>query len=474
MNLSRSIFKTFGSKAIGSLLTFIGVAIFARALAPEQLGKYFLFQGVVLLLALPADLGLRGALEKRMSEGGNEATKLSTTIVIKVVIILFISTLILFFRNRLNDYIGLEVALFIIIGIIIKESYSLVEHLLRGEMKVERAAELSIIRKAVWLLSGLIMIFIYSVGVHGIIYAFIIGGFVALVWGIHLCETVISTPSLGTAFSLIDYAKYDAISGIGSSLFNWIDILIIGYFLSSELVSAYEIAWQLSSITILLSVSVRTAIFPQFSAWSDQKKFEQIERTLTKSITLSLLLVVPAFIGGVLLSENLLTVIYGSEYSIAVSVFVVLMGVRLIQTLGHTVGRTLQAIGYPNQAAYATITGGIINIIFNVILVWLYGILGAAIGTLLAYIILEGLRFRYLKNHIDVNIDHFEILGTLLSSIIMGGAIYYVKNKIIINSSLRLTLVIMFGASLFFIIILASSTMRNNLFELVNMLRQEK
>ena len=472
MDLIRSIFKTFGSKAIGSLVMFIGVAIFARTLAPEQLGKYFLFQGVVLLLAIPADLGLRGALEKRMSEGGSEATKFSTTIAIKAIIILFLSATVFLLQNRLNNYIGLNVAYLVIIGIIIKESYSLIEHLLRGEMKVERAAELSIIRKVIWLLSGLIMVFIYKEGVYGIIYAFIIGCFVALVWGIYLCETAISTPSLGTAYSLIDYAKYDAISGIGSSLFNWIDILIIGYFLSSELVSAYEIAWQLSSITILLSASVRTAIFPQFSAWSDQKKFEQIKTILTKSITLSLLLVIPAFIGGVILSESLLTVIYGNKYSIAVSVFVVLMGVRLIQTLGHTIGRTLQAIGYPNQAAYATITGGILNIIFNVIFVWLYGIIGAAIGTLLAYVILEGLRFRYLNSHIDINVDYFEILGILLSSIIMGGAIYYLKQQVIIDSFSRLILVVMFGGLLFFITILASSTMRGYIFELFDIISE--
>lgn len=463
MNLGRSIVKMFGAQMISSAASFVGIAIFARTIGAYQLGIFFLFQAVVNLLSLPADAGLRGALEKRISEGNRGPDFLATMALMKLVPLAVVLIGILLFRGKLQAYIGADVVVYVVVALIVDEAYFLVQAVLRGELRVGDAADMMAMRQTLWVVLGTIAVWGLDFGARGIIYAYILGALVAFLYGLHLRATPLGTPSAETARSLFDYAKFDIVAGAGSKLYSWLDVLVIGFFLTQTEVGAYETAWRLSVAAVMFGIAIRTSIFPQFSDWSRSENVQRISSTLTVMITGSLFLVIPAFVGVLLFSNELLGIIFGQEFVIASVALVILMGHRIFQALNQTVGRTLQAIDRPDLAAYATGAGIAANVVLNVALVSQFGIEGAAAATFLSFALMTLIRTRYLTRYVPVRFAVRDIGWCVLAAIVMGIALYAIKTGYEVTNAYELVAVVAVGVGIYFAVVMLSDSLRGKI-----------
>lgn len=444
MNLKRSILSVFGAEAFGSLIMFVGIAVFANILSPEKLGIFFLFRGLVNILSFVGDLGIGGALEKRMSEGDAKSEKFTTAIVLIIPLLSLLVCTILYLKPMLTSYIGTDITYILILGLISEITYNTVANSLNGELKVAEVGKLDMVRRFIWFFGGVLLIW-GGVGRNPLMYSYIIGVGVSAIAGISILNTSISFPRAETARSLFQYAKYDIVTGTGSKLYNWFDVLIIGAFLAPEFVAAYETAWAFSSTSIILGKAIQTTIIPQFSAWAAENKFNKIKESLDYMVIGALSLVIPSFFGVLAISEELLIYIYGREYAIAANVLIILMTVRITQAFGQTIGRTLNAIDRPDQAAYSIIIGGILNMSLNVVLVWKFGLIGAAIATFFSYVIVEWIRYQYLKSNIPVYIPVKRIGWCIFSSVVMLIVLLIIEEYYSITNIYSLLLMVSIG-----------------------------
>jgi O-antigen/teichoic acid export membrane protein len=463
MNLVESILKLFGARIFTSIMGFIGLAYFAQTLGANELGVFFLFQGVVSILMLPANFGLRAALEKRMSGSESGSSYLSTTIVLKSIPITIVAACVLLFRTELNSYVGASIAVLIVISLIVEEAHQMIIHLLRGEMRVSRSADILLLRQLVWVIGGAVTIEIFKYGAKGLIYTWILSAAVSFVIGLYIRSTPLGQPSRSNARSLFDYAKFDVVSGAGSTLFSWLDVVVIGFVLTQMEVGAYETAWRLSAAAVMFGLAIRNAIFPQISAWDSRGDQKKISNTLTDMITASLFFVIPSFVGIALLSEELLGIIFGQEFVIAAAALSVLIGQKLFQALNQTVGRTLQAINHPDLAAYAMVVGILSNLILNFALVTRYGLVGAAIATITSYGLMTCLRTHFLRKHLPVKFEWRDIGWCVTGATVMGVAVWLLKSRIAINTLPVLMMVVLFGAAVYFVTVLISPSLREKI-----------
>lgn len=461
MNLVKSIIKLFGARIFTSISGFVGLAYFARTLGPNELGVFFLFQGVVNILMLPANFGLRAALEKRISGSESGSDYLSTTIVLKLLPITVVGTSVLLFRGELNNYVGANVGVLVVVALIIEEAYQMVTHLLRGELRVSKSADILLLRQLVWVIGGGVSIEIFEYGAKGLIYTWVLGAAISFVIGLYIRSTPLGQPTRSKARSLLDYAKFDVVSGAGSTLFSWLDVVVIGFVLTQTKVGAYETAWRLSAVAVMFGLAIRNVIFPQISAWDSRGNREKVANMLTEMITASLFFVIPSFVGIVLLSEELLGIIFGQEFVIAAAALSVLTGQKLFQALNQTVGRTLQAIDFPDLAAYAMVAGILSNLLLNFVLVTLYGLVGAAIATITSYGLMISLRTYFLRQHLPVKFEWSDIGWCVTSAAVMGTVIWLIKSRIAIDTLPILTAVVLVGAAVYFVTVLISSSIRS-------------
>ncbi len=467
MNLARSSVKLFLANTVGAGLQFLGITFFARELGASQMGIFFLFQALLGILAIPADFGLRGAVEKRISEGNSPGQFLSSAIVLKLVPIIVIVLGILLSRPWLNSYIGAEVAVLLALAIVLQEVAQLSIVVLKGELRVGETAVLNVANQAIWVGGGALLIS-YGLEAEAMIYSLLVGLGIMLIWGWYKSSVILEKPTVSHVRSLFDYGRYNVVSSIGGYFYSWMDVAIIGLFLTQAHVGAYEVAWRVTAVSILFSNAIAMTIFPQVSEWSADGANDRIESLIAVVMTPSLFFVIPAFFGTVMFSQEILQFIFGQEYTTAAVVLIVLMGDKVFQAIQLVVGRSLQAINKPGLAARATVVSVVSNAVLNVVFVLEFGILGAAFATVASSLLNDLLHLIYLRRFIRVRFPHREISECVLAALVMTGALLLIEAVYKIGSLVDLAGFIFVGVIIYCITALLLPNLRPRALEMTN------
>lgn len=446
MDLSRSALKIFLAKGGNAVVFFAGITVFARELGPSQIGIFFLFQTVLGLTTIVADFGVRGALEKRLSEGQQPGTMVATAIALKLVTIAGAAGMILLIRPYLNQYLGGEYAAYLVIALIVQEFADLFIQAVRGELRVGETAIIEFAREVTWATSGLILVSA-GYGVTGLIYGLILGSTMAACWAFFKLETRVGRPAELSAWSLYDYAKYYFLSSVSGQVYQWMDVAIIGLFLTYADVGAYEVAWEVTLLVLLVSKTLSITLFPQMSQWSAEAAVDRIEAVVPDAIGVALFLSIPAFVGIFVLNYEVLSVIFGPEYTIAAGVIVVLMVEKVFQSVNDVFGSTLRGIDRVDLVARAVVVTIAVNLVLNVVLVLTIGLVGAALATMTAAIVQTLLNGRYLSQNITLRLPYRLIAWSIVNAATMGVIVAGVRLLLPFEGMILLAICVGVGAA---------------------------
>lgn len=472
MNLVKSALQLIASRAFKSVLGFLAVVIFSRELGASALGIYYPFLALLGILSIPANFGINGATEKRISEGKNKSEYLGTALAVKVPLALAICILIYAGRDYVNLYLGADLALLLAFTLFLDQIGGLSLPVLRGELRVGVTSVIEILRPLGWLVVGLALHTV-GYGVTGLVYGYLIGTLAILLIGWWKVSIEIGRPTYKQAQSLLNFGKYSLILVLGGYIFSWIDVSILTLFsisnpsITRAEIGAYENAWRLSLIVIMASRAISTTIFPQFSQWDSQDATNQIEKVIPKAALPSILIVIPSFIGISIISKDLLRILFGQEFTVAWLALIILSGGMILQSIHGIIAKPLQALNRPDLSAYATVISILTNIILNIILIWKYGIEGAAIATSISFSVNTLLHIRYLRGFLNIKLPLREAVWSLVASVVMGVCVYGLRLIVSMESIFDLLLLVFCAIVVYSVIILMYSPIRNNLFQTI-------
>jgi len=163
------------------------------------------------------------------------------------------------------------------------------------------------------------------------------------------------------------------------------DVLLLGFFVSRPLVAAYEIAWRVSSVLLVVTQAFAANIVPQVSAWDAEGRRDRVGRFLATGLLVTLAFVVPGAAGAALLSGEILTFVFGEGVRTGAVALIVLAGGRALETVADLLGRLVMGLDVPEVGARASVVMLVANVGFNLALVPVFGIVGAAIGTVVSF-----------------------------------------------------------------------------------------
>ncbi|WP_324759927.1 lipopolysaccharide biosynthesis protein [Haloarcula montana] len=380
LNFARAGGLLLGLELFGTVVGFLSTVYFATELGAARLGVFFLFEAVLSTLATFGDFGLRGAVEKRISEGAAPSQILGAALALKLALIGTLGVVVFLFRDLVNGYVGADIALLLIVTTVLYELSTLTVHVLRAELRTDETALLYFLRLVTYVVVA-VSLLQFGFGVRALLYGVVAGYVVLLVAGVSRVSIHPARPAWEHVRTLVDYAKFNGIWGLGGHVYNTMDLLVIGFFLSSAHVAGYELAWRVTLMTAVVGGVVANTVFAQLSAWSASGEYEQIRTTLREGTTASLFLVIPAFAGVALLSEELLGLVFGPEYVLAAAAFVVLMGEKVVAAVNIVLDAAVRAVDRPDIGAGATVVSLTLNVVLNLVLVPRYGLVGGAVAT---------------------------------------------------------------------------------------------
>lgn len=199
------------------------------------------------------------------------------------------------------------------------------------------------------------------------------------------------------------------------------DRYIIGIFLGSAFVGYYQPAYVLGNIITMFSAPMQLFLPAALSKYYDEGRVPDVESVLSHSMKYFLALAIPSTFGLSLLSKPLLTILSTSE--IASTGYLVTPFVASSALLAGSITIFSHVIIIQKKTNLIGLTwamAAVVNIGLNLIFVPLIGILGAAITTLLAFLIAFMMMARYSRKYLPFNIDIRFISKSLMASVVMS------------------------------------------------------
>jgi O-antigen/teichoic acid export membrane protein len=262
-------------------------------------------------------------------------------------------------------------------------------------------------------------IVILGFGVVGLLAGYAAGMLVAFLCGIYFISVDVARPSRRHFQSLYSYAKYSWLQSFQGRTFSYMDVLVLGFFVSSDFIGIYQISWQIASFLVIFASSISQTLFPKISEISEGENEQYIVSLFTDSLSYSGIFIIPGFIGGVILGDDILR-IYGTEFSAGEMVLSILLFSRLIYVYQSQIVSTINAINRPKIGFKINLVFVVSNIGLNVILVWQIGWIGAAIATTISAAISLALGLHYITDIIPVQWPIKEISLQWLAALVMA------------------------------------------------------
>ena len=228
---------------------------------------------------------------------------------------------------------------------------------------------------------------------------------------------------------LTEYLRY-SIPLTTNSLIRWItdssDRYLIGFFIGVGSVGIYSAAYAIGNLIQLLSPQYSSSSFPPYRN-SMMREIQRCKVYLSYSMKYFLFIAIPAVFGLTVLSKPLLEIFTSPEFVPGSSVipFIALAGLmagvfQIVINITHLVKRTQFNLVIHVIAA-------VINVILNVLLIPMIGILGAAIATTLSYLVMVIICTIVSFRYITFNLHWDFIIKSVAASGIMAGGIIFMQ-----------------------------------------------
>lgn len=465
MRIGQTSLIYFLSRIVASIVGFLATVYFARILGADPLGIYYLVLGLVSWLAIVGKIGVSGAVTKRVSEG-EEPGKYALaglTFVLLLFGVLAISVLV--FRPYVDGYLDHPASGYLILILFVTLLWSITSSVLTGLHLVHVKGILSPVKTGgqSLLQVGAIVV---GLGLTGLFLGYVMGFlFVIGVGSIFALRRLQwdTVPQWRHYESLFEYAKFAWLGNLESRMFNYTDVIVLGFFVSTGLIGVYSIAWNIAMFLNLFSGSISSTLFPEMSKIATQENKQAVSNLVEDALAFGGLILIPGLIGGLILDYRLL-MIYGDEFTQGTAILSLLIAAALLRGYQKQLLNTLNAIDRPDLSFRTNALFVVANLGLNVVLIYLYGWIGAAVATTFSVAISLFVAYRYLVSIVEFSIPVSEISRQWAAALFMGIIVYLAREL----GEARLTwiddynavfvlLLVGLGATVYFLLLFAIS-----------------
>jgi len=202
---------------------------------------------------------------------------------------------------------------------------------------------------------------------------------------------------------------------------SFIDRFILNHLQGLEISGVYSFNYSLVSRVFVISSILSYTILPYISMYWNQNNKAQVESYLQKASRLGMFLGFPIIFGLYQTSPTIVQLLSGGNFSVNRPLLLILSFAFLFQMLYNMYSYLIDLSRKTVMYNVVFLISSIINVVFNFMLIPVIGIYGAAVSTLLTYIIqfiitaIIGTR----STGITIRMDFKYILKTFLITMIM-------------------------------------------------------
>lgn len=180
------------------------------------------------------------------------------------------------------------------------------------------------------------------------------------------------------------------------------DIIMIGFLGGADATGYYAAASKAALLMTFIMLSVNKTLSPNFASLYKEQKIERLQSLVTHSVR------VVSFVSGLSMLALVglgywYLLIFGSDFTIAHFALAILCFAKLINGLMGPVGHLLIMTSHENIAAWNVALAVVVNIVLNYLLIPIMGIEGAAVSSLVSFIVVNVLQATAVYRLVGIN-----------------------------------------------------------------------
>jgi len=368
---------------------FLGVWL-ARYLGPEQFGLFSYAAAFVALYGALASLGLNGIVVRELVKTPTLCNDiLGSALLLRILgglaaLALAIASVIFL---RAEDALSRSLVAILGLSLVFKSS-DIFRYWFESQVQSRYVVW---IESSVFLAISAIKVIMIVQQVQLVVFAWLV-----LAESVLICAGLISiylkrggmltnwSPSLSRARTLFKDSWPLAISGIAIMIYMRIDQIMLGAMEGDRAVGIYSAAVKISELWYMIPVIIAASLFPaiiETRLQDKQKYLERLQSLMNLLVLLALVISITITFG----TQQITGFLYGENFSGAADILAIHVWACIFVFLGTAGGKWYLAENLQKIQLYRTISGAIINICLNIILIPIYGGIGAAIATVVSY-----------------------------------------------------------------------------------------
>lgn len=184
------------------------------------------------------------------------------------------------------------------------------------------------------------------------------------------------------------------------------DILFVSYLMDNTAAGKYSAAAKMATIVALGLSIVDYVYIPKIAALWEQRKLIALQDMIKEASRLILIITIPiAFV--LFVAGKWLLALFGPAFSASYIPLIILVSGQVINALTGMVGGLLMMTGHQKIFFLFYFISFTVQVLLNLILIPVYGIIGAAIGSALAIVSLNLLAYFYVRRKMKISAAAF-------------------------------------------------------------------
>jgi len=238
-----------------------------------------------------------------------------------------------------------------------------------------------------------------------------------------------------------------------TTVYTNLDTVMLGFMTTDTDVGYYNASVRIKTILVSIVTSLGTVLLPRASYYVEHHMMDAFYRITKKAINFVFISAVPVMVFFMIFAKEGVYFLSGSAYEGSIEPMQVIMPTLIFIGLSNIMGiQMLVPLGREKIVLYSEIAGALIDFIINMILIPRLQSTGAAIGTLVAEMLVWAVQYYYLRDHIKPAYANVRY-GSVLLAVAAGTAASLWTKRItldIVNSTISYFVLLVIAAALFF------------------------
>jgi len=376
---------------VNKLLKLVLLIYVARILGATEYGKFNFAFAFVYLFSVIANLGVGEITVREFAKEEGREKEFPSIISLKILLSLGAMIFIFFGSFLITHDSEIHQLIWILAIYLLMDSFIyLFCCFFRARQQMQYEALSRAIQALMLTGVGFFMLFNFP-SPQGLSYSYVISALVALVF--LLMIFLFKARSIKIEWDRSIWRKYLVMSwplalvAALTMIYNQIDSVMMGHLNQMTETGWYNAAYRIAGSVLVLNGLISISFYPVLSKYFKESK-ELLQKVWNYHMEIMIFLSFPLMVGGVILAPKIINFIYDKTFApsiLAFQILIVMVGVSFLQSPFNYI---LIAANQQKKLFWAILSGAIINVILNLILIPRFSLYGASVATLFTWLVL--------------------------------------------------------------------------------------